>query len=42
VFHSGGYTQATFDRTNFSFFGAPIGQFIDKQTYTGFFLGAGR
>jgi outer membrane immunogenic protein len=41
TYFSGGYTQATFDRTNFSFFGAPIGQFVDKQTYTGFFLGTG-
>jgi outer membrane immunogenic protein len=40
-YFSAGYTQATFNRTDFTLFGAPIGVFIDKQTYNGYFLGAG-
>jgi outer membrane immunogenic protein len=46
---TGGYTQATFDRTNLNvafgppFFplGLPTSAFIDKKTYKGWFIGAG-
>jgi outer membrane immunogenic protein len=43
---SGGYTEATFDRTNLNFafgppFGVSAGVFIDKTTYNGYFIGAG-
>ena len=45
TYFSAGYTQATFDRQNFTTlfapFGTPAGVFIDKATYHGFFLGAG-
>ena len=50
TYFTGGYTQATFDRTNLSIaFGAPFvlppgipaSAFIDKRTYKGWFLGAG-
>jgi outer membrane immunogenic protein len=49
TYFTGGYTQATFDRTNLSvafgppFFpvGLPANALIDKKTYKGWFLGAG-
>jgi outer membrane immunogenic protein len=51
TYFTGGYTQATFDRTNLNvaFGGVPIvlppniptSAFIDKRTYKGWFLGAG-
>jgi outer membrane immunogenic protein len=49
TYFTGGYTQATFDRTNLSVaFGGivlppniPTSAFIDKRTYKGWFLGAG-
>ncbi len=45
TYFSAGYTQATFDRQNFTTLFAPVGTpagvFIDKQTYNGWFLGAG-
>ena len=46
VYFSGGYTEATFDRTDFSSVAFPIQPggpfaFIDKRTYKGWFLGAG-
>ena len=42
TYFSGGYTQATFDRTDFhlNLLPPPIA-FIDKQTYKGYFIGAG-
>ncbi|MBR1272499.1 autotransporter domain-containing protein [Bradyrhizobium sp. AUGA SZCCT0222] len=40
-----GYTEATFDRTDFTGisapFGVPAGLFTDKRTYKGWFIGAG-
>ncbi|MBR1210145.1 autotransporter domain-containing protein [Bradyrhizobium sp. JYMT SZCCT0180] len=40
-----GYTEATFDRTDFTLnfvpFGVPAGLFMDKRTYKGWFIGAG-
>jgi len=45
TYFSAGYTEATFDRTNLSFFPAlPANtnvQFFDAQTYKGWFVGAG-
>ncbi len=45
TYFTGGYTEATFDRQNFTTlfapFNTPAGVFIDKQTYHGWFLGAG-
>lgn len=44
TYFTAGYTQATFDRQNFTSILAPFGPagvFIDKQTYNGWFLGAG-
>ena len=49
TYFSGGYTQATFDRTDFVVgdvfqqfpIGTPTGLFIDKRTYNGWFLGGG-
>jgi len=46
TYFSAGYTEATFDRTNLSFFPQTIPAnvnvlFFDKQTYKGWFLGAG-
>lgn len=45
TYFTGGYTQATFDRENFTTafapFGTPAGVYINKQTYNGWFLGAG-
>jgi outer membrane immunogenic protein len=44
TYFSGGYTEATFDRTNFNFNFPPFAAtplYIDKQTYKGWFLGAG-
>jgi outer membrane immunogenic protein len=49
TYFTGGYTQATFDRTNLTvafgppFFplGLPTSAFIDKKTYKGWFIGAG-
>src|SRR5215210_2596140 len=44
VYFSGGYTEATFDRSNLSFIDLPAiapAAFIDKRTYNGWFLGAG-
>ena len=46
VFFSGGYTEATFDRQDFTNligppFGIPAGAYQDKRTYKGWFLGAG-
>jgi outer membrane immunogenic protein len=46
TYFSAGYTEATFDRTNFTFvfgppFGVAAGLFQDKRTYKGWFLGAG-
>jgi outer membrane immunogenic protein len=42
TYFSAGYTEATFNRTDFTVFGAtgPTG-FIDKSTYHGYFIGAG-
>jgi hypothetical protein len=45
TYFSGGYTEATSDRQNYTFdfppFGVPTGFYTDKQTYKGWFLGAG-
>ena len=42
TYFSGGYTQATFDRTNYTFGGNTLPSFFtDKNTYSGYFLGAG-
>jgi outer membrane immunogenic protein len=45
TYFTAGYTEATFDRTNFftSFppIGIPAGFFVDKKTYKGYFIGAG-
>jgi outer membrane immunogenic protein len=46
VFFSGGYTEATFDRQNYTNllgppFGIAIGAYTDQRTYKGWFLGAG-
>jgi outer membrane immunogenic protein len=46
VYFSGGYTEATFDRQDFTNlfgppFGVSVGAFLDKRTYKGWFLGAG-
>jgi outer membrane immunogenic protein len=44
TFFSAGYTEATFDRLNFSGITLPVqapATFADKQTYRGWFLGAG-
>jgi outer membrane immunogenic protein len=45
TYFSAGYTEATFDRTNLSFFPAIAGNvnvlYFDKQTYKGWYLGAG-
>jgi outer membrane immunogenic protein len=42
TYFSAGYTQATFNQTDFTFFGAPAPTFfINKQTYGGYFFGAG-
>jgi outer membrane immunogenic protein len=45
TYFSAGYTEATFDRINFTFltppFGVSSGFFLDKNTYKGWFLGAG-
>jgi outer membrane immunogenic protein len=44
TYFSGGYTEATFDRTNFNSVilpATPPAFFIDKRTYKGWFLGAG-
>ncbi len=49
TYFTGGYTEATFDRTNLNvafgppFFplGVPASALIDKKTYKGWFLGAG-
>jgi outer membrane immunogenic protein len=46
TYFSGGYTEATFNRQDYTFFfgpppGGPVGVFTDKRTYKGWFLGAG-
>jgi outer membrane immunogenic protein len=42
TYFSGGYTQATFDQTNFTYVGdATPTYFIGKHTYNGYFIGAG-
>jgi outer membrane immunogenic protein len=42
TYFSAGYTQATFDRTDFSFPGSSTPTyFVDRNTYSGYFLGAG-
>lgn len=44
TYFSGGYTEATFDRTNFSSVSFPANPstfFLDKRTFKGWFLGAG-
>jgi outer membrane immunogenic protein len=45
TYFSAGYTEATFDRQNFTNlfppFNVPVGFYVDKQTYRGWFLGAG-
>jgi outer membrane immunogenic protein len=42
TYFSAGYTQATFDQTNFTPFGFAVPNFfINKQTYNGYFIGAG-
>jgi outer membrane immunogenic protein len=44
TYFSGGYTEATFDRSNIASVGIPATPpvfFINKQTYNGWFLGAG-
>ena len=41
TYFSGGYTEATFDQQNYSVFGIPTGFYTGKQTYKGWFLGAG-
>jgi outer membrane immunogenic protein len=45
TYFSAGYTQSTFDRTNFvsntAPFGVPSVLFLDKKTYNGYFIGAG-
>src|SRR5438477_3799723 len=46
VFFSGGYTEAKFDRQNYTDlfgppFGVPAGIFADSRTYKGWFLGTG-
>ena len=42
TYFSGGYTEATFDRLDFTFFGQTRpSDFINKQTYHGYFIGAG-
>jgi outer membrane immunogenic protein len=44
TYFSLGYTEATFDRTNLSVPSVPVGPtifFMDKQTYKGWYLGAG-
>src|SRR5262249_20839978 len=44
TYFSAGYTEATFDRQNFNTLIVPVqptGFFIDKQTYHGWFVGAG-
>ena len=46
TYFSAGYTEATFDRQNYTAtgfisIGVPTGIFTDKQTYRGWFLGAG-
>lgn len=41
VYFSAGYTESTFDRFNLHPFLGPDVNFIDKQTYKGYFLGAG-
>ncbi|HEX3114184.1 MAG TPA: outer membrane beta-barrel protein [Bradyrhizobium sp.] len=46
VFFSGGYTEANFDRQDYTNltsppFGIPANVFTDKRTYKGWFLGAG-
>ena len=45
TYFSVGYTEATFDRTDFTGLSVPFGvldgRFIDKRTYKGWFIGAG-
>jgi outer membrane immunogenic protein len=43
TYFSAGYTEASFSRAELfdSFGGGPIGVFLDKQTYKGYFIGAG-
>lgn len=45
TYFSVGYTEASFDRTDFTInavpVGAPAGLFMDKRTYKGWFIGAG-
>jgi outer membrane immunogenic protein len=42
TYFSAGYTQATFNQTNFTSFGFAVPNFfINKQTYNGYFIGAG-
>jgi outer membrane immunogenic protein len=43
TYFSAGYTEATFDRVDFqsAFAPVPAGVFFDKQTYKGYFIGAG-
>ena len=46
TYFSAGYTEATFDRTNFTVIGGPpfgvaAGLFQDRRTYRGYFVGAG-
>ena len=41
TYFSGGYTEATFDQQNYAFLGVPTGISTGKQTYKGWFLGAG-
>jgi outer membrane immunogenic protein len=41
TYFSFGYTESTFDRVNLAVLGAPPDIFFDKQTYKGYFIGAG-
>jgi outer membrane immunogenic protein len=45
TYFSAGYTEATFNRvdffTNAPPFNSPVGVFLDKRTYKGYFIGAG-
>lgn len=41
TYFSAGYTESTFDRINLAGLGVPADQYIDKQTYAGWFIGSG-
>lgn len=45
TYFSAGYTEATFDRQDYTVIGVPLGiasgLFVDKRTYKGWFVGAG-